>query len=314
MESKGNFESSNRLRGKRNEAMRSRHLGQHRKQIGVRLLSRLSIACGLLILLVLGAQEWSLKNFSRIDWQPTRAADGARSVGTMTCAKPHPELGLFLGSPMGVAYAEQKSSMARIKIDIERAIGKIDKMIYGNFIEHLGRCIEGGVFQEGSPLSDANGYRKDVFDAVKSLQVSILRWPGGNFASGYHWEDGIGPRDQRPARLELAWGTTESNHFGTHEFLNYCELLATQPYICVNLGTGTWDEAKFWVEYCNVKGGTRYSELRKRNGREKPWGVTYWGLGNEMDGPWQMGHRSAEDYGKFALEAAKLMRWTDPTI
>jgi len=203
---------------------------------------------------------------------------------------------------------------ARIKIDTDRVVGPIDNLIYGNFIEHLGRCIEGGVFQENSPVSDTNGYRKDVLEAVKGLQVSILRWPGGNFASGYHWEDGIGPRDQRPARLELAWGTTESNRFGTDEFLNYCEMLGTQPYICVNLGTGSWDEAKFWVEYCNLQGGTRYSDLRKKNGREKPWGVTYWGLGNEMDGPWQMGHRSAEEYSKFALEAAKLMKWTDPNI
>lgn len=155
---------------------------------------------------------------------------------------------------------------ARIKIDTDRVTGEIDNLIYGNFIEHLGRCIEGGVFDEKSALPDAQGYRKDVFDATKKLQVSLLRWPGGNFASGYHWEDGIGPRDQRPARLELAWGTTENNRFGTHEFLNYAEMLGTQPYVCVNLGTGTWDEAKFWVEYTNLKGGTRYSDLRRKNG------------------------------------------------
>ena len=119
---------------------------------------------------------------------------------------------------------------ARIKIDTDRVTGEIDNLIYGNFIEHLGRCIEGGVFHEKSTLADAHGYRKDVFEATKKLQVSILHWPGGNFASGYHWEDGIGRRDQRPARLELAWGTTESNRFGTHEFLNYAEMLGTQPY------------------------------------------------------------------------------------
>ncbi|MEW5977262.1 MAG: alpha-L-arabinofuranosidase C-terminal domain-containing protein [Acidobacteriota bacterium] len=217
--------------------------------------------------------------------------------------------------PLPQAAAGQSPPLSgRIKIDTDRTIGQIDPLIYGNFIEHLGRCIEGGVFQENSPLSDSKGYRRDVLDAVKKLNVSILRWPGGNFASGYHWEDGIGPRDRRPARLELAWGTTENNRFGTHEFLDYAEMLGTQPYICVNLGTGTLDEAKFWVEYCNVAGGTHYSEWRKKNGREKPWGVTYWGLGNEMDGFWQMGHKNAEDYSKFALEAAKLMKWTDPTI
>ena len=203
---------------------------------------------------------------------------------------------------------------ARIKLDTERTIGEIDRNIYGNFIEHLGRCIQGGVFDEGSSLADSNGYRRDVIDAVKNLKVTNLRWPGGNFASGYHWRDGIGPRDTRPVRMDLAWGTTENNRFGTHEFLNYTEMLGIAPYICVNLGTGTWDEAKFWVEYCNVESGTAMADLRRKSGRDKPWKVPYWGLGNEMDGPWQMGHRSAEDYGKFALEAAKLMKWTDPSI
>ena len=203
---------------------------------------------------------------------------------------------------------------ARVKIDTERPIGAIDPLIYGNFIEHLGRCIEGGVFEEGSRLSDANGFRKDVLEAARNLNVTLLRWPGGNFASNYHWRDGIGPRDKRPARLEMAWGTTESNRFGTHEFLQYVELLGTQPYICVNLGTGTWEEAQQWVEYVNSSVDTAVTRQRKENGRAQPWKVTYWGLGNEMDGPWQMGHRSAEDYGKHALEAAKLMKLTDPSI
>jgi alpha-N-arabinofuranosidase len=203
---------------------------------------------------------------------------------------------------------------ARVKIDTERVIGEIDPLIYGNFIEHLGRCIEGGVFEENSPLSDKKGYRRDVFEAVKKLNVTLLRWPGGNFASNYHWRDGIGPRDQRPRRLEMAWGTVESNRFGTHEFLEYAEMLKTEPYICVNLGTGSWVDAQQWVEYACSSQDTAMTRLRKQNGRSDPWKVTYWGLGNEMDGPWQMGHRSADEYGKFALEAAKLMRWTDPNI
>ncbi|HXJ44169.1 MAG TPA: alpha-L-arabinofuranosidase C-terminal domain-containing protein, partial [Bryobacteraceae bacterium] len=203
---------------------------------------------------------------------------------------------------------------ARVKIDPDRKIGAIDPKIYGNFAEHLGRCIEGGLFEEGSPLSDSQGYRKDVRQAVKDLDVTLLRWPGGNFASNYNWKDGIGPRDQRPARLEMAWGTVESNRFGTHEFLDYSESLGIEPYVCCNLGTGSWTDAQQWVEYCNIADGTAMSKLRKQNGREKPWGVKYWGLGYEMDGPWQMGHRSAEDYGKFALEAAKLMKWTDPKV
>ena len=187
-------------------------------------------------------------------------------------------------------------------------------MLYGNFIEHLGRCIDGGIFEEKSPLSDASGFRKDVLEAVRKLNVTLLRWPGGNFSSNYNWRDGIGPRDQRPPRLEMAWGTVESNRFGTHEFLDYVEQLKTQPYICTNLGTGTWTEAQQWVEYCNSSEDTAMTRLRRQNGRRDPWKVKYWGLGNEMDGPWQMGHRSAEDYGKFALEAAKLMKWTDPSV
>src|SRR5262245_29684124 len=210
--------------------------------------------------------------------------------------------------------AQEGPLRARIKIDTERVIGEIDPKIYGNFIEHLGRCIDGGVFEEGSPLSDANGYRRDVLDAVKKLNVTLLRWPGGNFVSNYHWRDGIGPRDQRPRRLEMAWGTIETNRFGTHEFLQYAQMLGTEPYVCVNLGTGSWTDAQQWVEYVNSAQDTAMTRLRKQNGRAEPWKVTYWGLGNEMDGPWQMGHRSAEDYGKYALEAAKLMRWTDPNI
>src|SRR6185295_7198045 len=213
-----------------------------------------------------------------------------------------------------VLRAQQGALRARIKVDTERTIGDIDPKIYGNFIEHLGRCIEGGVFDEGSTLSDADGYRRDVFEAVKKLNVTLLRWPGGNFSSNYNWQDGIGPRDKRPPRLEMAWGTVESNRFGTHEFLKYAEMAKTEPYICCNLGTGTWNEAQQWVEYCNSSEDTAMTRLRKQNGREAPWKVTYWGLGNEMDGPWQMGHRSAEDYGKFALEAAKLMKWTDPNV
>jgi alpha-N-arabinofuranosidase len=213
-----------------------------------------------------------------------------------------------------VVRAQSRPARARIKIDTERVIGEIDPKIYGNFIEHLGRCIEGGIFEEGSPLSDADGFRRDVLDAARKLHVTILRWPGGNFSSNYNWKDGIGPRDQRPRRLEMAWGTVEDNRFGTHEFLQYIGMLGAEPYICANLGTGSWQEAQQWVEYCNSSEDTAMTRLRKQNGRAEPWKVTYWGLGNEMDGPWQMGHRSAEDYGKFALEAAKLMKWTDPNI
>lgn len=213
-----------------------------------------------------------------------------------------------------VLRARPSSKEARVKIDTERVIGPIDPKLYGNFTEHLGRCIEGGIFEENSRLSDAKGFRKDVLRAVDDLHVSLLRWPGGNFSSNYNWRDGIGPRDDRPARLEMAWGTIEDNRFGTHEFLEYCETSKTEPYLCANFGTGSWDEAQKWVEYCNLPGDTATSKLRQKNGRQEPWKVQYWGLGNEMDGPWQMGHRTADDYGKFALEGAKLMKWTDPNL
>lgn len=213
---------------------------------------------------------------------------------------------LLAAAPALLKGRQTSSEAARIKIDTRRTIGEIDPKIYGNFLEHLGRCVEGGVFEEGSPLSDPEGFRRDVMQAVKDLHVTFLRWPGGNFSSNYDWRDGIGPRDSRPRRLEMAWGTIEDNRLGTHEFLDYVARIGAEPYICTNLGTGTWDEAQQWVEYVNFDGDTTTTRLRKKNGRDKPWKVKYWGLGNEMDGPWQMGHRTAEDYGKFA-------RWKPPS-
>lgn len=204
--------------------------------------------------------------------------------------------------------------MARIKIDPDRVIGEVDRRIFGGFIEHLGRCIYGGVFDEDSPLSDENGFRQDVMDAVRGLRIPVLRWPGGNFVSGYHWTDGAGPVERRPRRMELAWHTEESNRFGTDEFIAYCRAIDAEPYICVNMGTGTLDEAQAWVEYCNGAGNTHWANRRRENGHKDPYRVKYWGLGNEMYGPWQIGALSAEDYAKKAIEFAKVMRWTDPTI
>jgi alpha-N-arabinofuranosidase len=224
-------------------------------------------------------------------------------------------IALVIASSRPLAQAPAAGpAAARIKIDIDRTIGDVDPLIFGNFAEHLGRMIYGGIYEEGSPLSDANGYRKDVMEAVKGLNVSILRWPGGNFASGYNWKDGIGPRDQRPARPELAWNDIETNRFGTDEFLRYSETIKTEPYICVNMGLGTINDARDWVEYTNSAKHTYWADVRRKNGREQPWNVKYWGLGNEIDGPWQLGHKNAEDYAKFALEAAKAMRGIDPGI
>lgn len=203
---------------------------------------------------------------------------------------------------------------ARIKIDVERKVGEIDKLLYGNFVEHLGRCVYGGIYDEGSPLSDERGFRKDVLEAVKGLNVSITRYPGGNFVSNYHWKDGVGPKDERPPRMELAWARLESNRFGTNEFMQFAREIGTEPYFAVNMGTGTIEEAQQWVEYCNVAEGPYYAELRKQHGFAEPWNIKYWSLGNEMDGFWQMGHLNAEDYAKKAREAAKLMKLTSPDI
>ena len=212
------------------------------------------------------------------------------------------------------AQTQQPATVSRIKIDTDRTIGEVNPLLFGNFAEHLGRMIYGGIYEEGSPLSDQFGYRKDVFNVVKDLNVSILRWPGGNFASGYNWTDGIGPKDQRPTRIDLAWNDLESNRFGTDEFLKYCEMLGTEPYICLNLGLGTVDDARHWLEYCNESRHTYWADQRRKNGREEPYKVKYWALGNEIDGPWQLGNKSAEEYSKLALETAKAMRLVDRDI
>jgi alpha-L-arabinofuranosidase len=218
---------------------------------------------------------------------------------------------IFIGSLFQSGACAQN---ARIKIDLDRTIGEVNKHIYGNFVEHLGRCVYGGIYDSTSSLSDNKGFRKDVMTAVKELRPSIVRYPGGNFVSNYNWLDGVGPKSERIPRLELAWYTLETNQFGTNEFVEYAKAIGTEPYFSVNMGTGTIEEARRWVEYCNVKDGPYYAELRKKHGYPEPHNIKYWSLGNEMDGPWQMGHMNAEDYTKKAREAAKLMVRTSPEI
>lgn len=226
--------------------------------------------------------------------------------------------GLELPKPSATAAGQNAEARgpagARIKIDFDRPIGTIDRNIYGNFIEHLGRCIYGGIYDEGSALSDSDGFRKDVLEAVRGLHIPLLRWPGGNFASGYNWKDGIGPKDARPRRWDTAWQAEESNRFGTDEFMQYCRKLGAEPYITVNMGTGTMQDAADWVEYCNETGNTYWANLRKKHGHPEPYNVKYWGLGNEIYGAWQAGHKSVQEYGPLALEYAKMMRWVDPSI
>jgi alpha-N-arabinofuranosidase len=204
--------------------------------------------------------------------------------------------------------------MAHIGLDLARRIGTVDPRIFGQFIEHLGRCIYGGIYEEGSPLSDERGFRRDVLDAARPLRSPILRWPGGNFVSGYHWLDGVGPKDRRPRRTDLAWYAEESNRFGTDEFIEYCRVLGTEPFICVNMGSGTMDEAQAWVEYCNGTGDTSWANLRRQHGHPAPYRVRYWGLGNEMYGGWQIGNMNAHDYVKKARAFAMVMKRTDPSV
>ncbi len=203
---------------------------------------------------------------------------------------------------------------AVIKIDFDRMIGTVDRNIYGAFVEPIRNVVYGSIYDPASPFADENGFRKDFIQLVRELKIPVVRWPGGNYVSGYNWEDGIGPKEQRPARLDLAWHQVETNHMGTDEYVQLCRLIGAENFICINGGTGTLDQARHWVEYCNFEKGTYYSDLRRKYGNEEPFKVKYWALGNEIDGPWQMGQKNAEDYVKFALEAAKLMRLVDKDI
>ncbi len=219
---------------------------------------------------------------------------------------------LLVVTLVGPVASVAQTQNAQIKIDVDRTIGEVDSLLYGNFVEHLGRNVYGGIYDPDSPLSNEQGFREDVLQATRDLNVSLMRYPGGNFVSNYHWEDGVGPN--RPNRLELAWSRVETNEFGTNEFMDFAEAVDSEPYFAVNLGTGTIEEAQQWVEYTNYPGNTYYSELRKEHGREEPYNIKYWSLGNEMDGYWQIGHLNAEDYSKKAREAAKMMTRTDPDI
>ena len=193
-------------------------------------------------------------------------------------------------------------------------IGKIDNKLYSSFTEHLGRSIYSGIYEPGHPTADEKGYRMDVAELVKELGVPVISYPGGNFVSCYDWHDGIGPKEQRPRRMDYAWATIETNEFGIDEFCQWAEKVGIEPMIAVNLGTGSIKDAGDLVEYCNHPGGTYWSDLRAQNGHPEPYNIKYWCLGNEMEGSWQAGHLSAEDYTKKALEAAKIMRWVDPSI
>jgi len=202
----------------------------------------------------------------------------------------------------------------RIDIHTQFQVGQVDPRIFGGFLEHIGRAVYEGVYDPKSQHADENGFRKDVMDALARLRMTAMRYPGGNFASGYHWQDGIGPKDGRPTVRELAWQSLEPNQFGTDEYLCLCQKMGWTPMITVNLGTGNPEEARNWVEYCNCPAGTKYADMRAANGVPEPYGVKLWCLGNEMDGPWQLGHVPADHYAIRAQQAAKMMKDADVSI
>jgi alpha-L-arabinofuranosidase len=192
--------------------------------------------------------------------------------------------------------------------------GPVDERIFGGFLEHLGRAIYQGIYQPDSAHADSNGLRQDVLAALRRLRMTTMRYPGGNFASGYHWLDGVGPLAKRPTVRELAWQSIEPNQFGSDEFISVARKMGWTPMLTANLGTGTPEEARNWVEYCNCPAGTRYADLRAANGSAEPYNVRLWCLGNEMDGPWQLGHVPASEYAIRAQQAAKMMKDADPAI
>ena len=219
--------------------------------------------------------------------------------------------GRFLGAQ---STSSNPQAPVRVYIDSRRKIGAIDPNLFGSFLEHLGRAIYGGIYEPGSKLSDANGFRTDVMDQIRKLGVPIIRYPGGNFVSGYNWLDGVGPKKDRHVVLDKAWNSIETNQFGTDEYMAWCKAVGTKPLMGLNLGTGTPEQAAALVEYCNVEKGTKWSELRRKYGHADPYHVEHWCLGNEMDGPWQIGHMSATEYGYKAADAARQMRDVDSSL
>ncbi|HEY7089047.1 MAG TPA: alpha-L-arabinofuranosidase C-terminal domain-containing protein, partial [Tepidisphaeraceae bacterium] len=203
---------------------------------------------------------------------------------------------------------------ATVYLDTHHHAGVIDPRIFGGFLEHLGRCVYEGVYDPGSPHADKNGFRLDVIESLKKLNMPVMRYPGGNFVSAYDWKDGVGPKEKRPRRPDFAWWSIESNQFGTDEFMQWCKMLGTEPMMAVNLGTSEPKDASALLEYCNLNHGTYWSDQRKANGHAEPYNVKYWCLGNEMDGPWQAGHCTAMEYARKAWRASKLMKGLDSKI
>ncbi len=206
------------------------------------------------------------------------------------------------------------NKQSRVTIEKAYVIGNVDNRVYGSFVEHLGRCVYNGIYEPEHPQADAKGFRKDVAELVKELGISIVRYPGGNFVSGYRWEDGTGPISERPRRLDLAWRTLEPNAVGVGEFSDWCKMVGTEPMLAINLGTRGIEAALDFLEYCNHPSGTYLSDLRIKHGYKNPFDVKVWCLGNEMDGPWQTGHKTPEEYGRLAVETARAMKVLQPDL
>ncbi|PYV96283.1 MAG: alpha-N-arabinofuranosidase [Acidobacteria bacterium] len=221
---------------------------------------------------------------------------------------------MFSRASWAQARSTAAGAPARVYVDSRRTISALDRNLFGSFLEHLGRAIYEGIYEPGSSLSDENGFRKDVIAEVHQLGVPIIRYPGGNFVSGYDWLDGVGPKQERPRVLDKAWNSINTNQFGTNEFMAWCKAVGTEPLMGLNLGTGSTEMAAALVEYCNVGKGTRWSDLRRKHGVAEPYKVRRWCLGNEMDGPWQIGHMTATEYGLKAQDAARQMRYVDPSL
>jgi alpha-N-arabinofuranosidase len=203
---------------------------------------------------------------------------------------------------------------AKATLNREFTISTVDRRVYGSFLEHMGRAVYTGIYEPGHPKADTNGFRTDVLDMVRDLDMPIVRYPGGNFVSAYRWEDGIGPREERPVRLDLAWRTRETNQMGVNEFSDWAKLAGTEMMLAMNLGSRGLDDARNFLEYCNHPGGTYWSDLRAKHGYKEPHNVRIWCLGNEIDGPWQVGHKSAAEYGHLANEVSKAFKYFDKTL
>jgi alpha-N-arabinofuranosidase len=220
----------------------------------------------------------------------------------------------LFGRLLSAQASSTSDQTVRIYVDSRRSIAPLDRNLFGSFLEQLGRAIYEGVYDPGSKLSDSNGFRKDVMDEVRTLGVPIIRYPGGNFVSGYNWLDGVGPKQDRPHVLDKAWNSGNSNQFGTNEYMQWCKAVGTLPLMGLNLGTGTPEQAAALLEYCNIDKGTQWSDLRRKHGYAEPYNVKHWCLGNEMDGPWQIGHMTAQEYGMKAQDTARQMRYVDRSV